>query len=270
MRKVSILILTASSLLIASSFPMAYFAYLRAGSSSFNLYETLSSFIFWVPVVSLALWFPLRSTVMLFVQYMRTSRGKLLFASYTGIHLILYGYLLQMILVYAHKLPDITSQPSVYFGSTLQYPAFISAIITSYGYYPNISILIPPSFNLVWSFYSVSLALIIGILVVTNVLQVVDLGNICALVQKTRAFIFLPVTGVIVGATCCVSFPVLISLASLFAAIFSDSAAFLTAYFLLPCAAGIALNYNLESTNRMATDIQRLKKSLNSSIKGLR
>jgi hypothetical protein len=269
-QKSAILILIISSLSIASSAPMAYFAYFEAGRSAFNFYEVLSSFMFWVPVVSLVLRFLLRSTIELFLQYIRTLRGKLIFVSYVTVHLILYGLLLEMILHYAYKLPATVTQPSVYFGSTL-YPGSVSAIITSFGFYPNISILIPPSFYSVWSFYSISLALIIGVLVVTNVMRVLDLGKISAPAQKARTFVLLPLTGVIVGATCCLSFPVLILLASAFATILPNSlAAFLIAYFVLPCATAVVLKYNVEATNKMANDVERLEKSLNSIARGLR
>ena len=249
---------------------MAYFAHFGAWRSAFDFYETLSSFMFWVPVISLALWFLLRSTIVLFFQYIRALRAKLIFVSYVTVHLILYGLLLELILHYAYKLPETVTQPSVYFGSTL-YPTSVSGIMIAFGFYPNISILIPPSFDFAWSFYSIFIALIIGVLVVTNLMQVIELGKISASAQKARAFVLLPLTGVIVGATCCLSFPVLLFLAGAFATIVPDSlAAFSIAYFFLPCAAAIALKYNTESTNRMAIDIKRLEESLGSAIKGLR
>ncbi len=269
MQKFTTLILIVSSVLIASSFALAYYAYFTAGSA-FNFYETLSSLMFWLPVVALAIWFPLRSTMALFARYIRTVRGKLIFVSYASVHLVLYGLLLELILEYAYKLPGVAAQPTVYFSSNLLYSTSLSAIVTSFGFYPNISVLVPPSFDFVWSFYCISFALIMSVLVVTNIMQVVDLGNLYATTQKTRAFVLLPMTGVIVGATCCLSFPVLISLATLSVPIFSNSiGALLIAYFIFPIAAAIALKYNVDSTNRMATDIQRLKRSLSSAIKGL-
>jgi len=226
--------------------------------------------MFWFPLISLALWFPLRSVVTLFVRYFRTVRGKLLFGSYISIHLILYGFLLELILDNVYKYPETALQPSVSFTSTLLYPVSLSSIITNFGFYPSISILVPPSFDLALSLYSFSLALIIAILIVTNVMQVIDLGNICALTQKTRAFVLLPVIGIIAGASCCLSFPALISIAAPSAAVLTNSAAvFFIAYFAFPCATAIGLKYNLDSIGRMASDLDKLKESLsNNALEG--
>ena len=249
--------------LLLTSFPLALIAYSVDQPNLFNFYETLASFMFWIPLVSLALWFPLRNAVTLFIRYFRTVRGKLLFCSYISVHLILYGFLLELILDDTYKYPQIAFHPSVYFTSTLLYPVSFSSVITSFGFYPSVSILLPPSFDLALSLYSFSLALIIAILIVTNVMKVVDLGNICALTQKTRAFVLLPALGVITGASCCLSFPALISIAAPSAAALSNSAPiFFIAYFGFPCATAIGLKYNLDSISRMASDLDRLKESL--------
>jgi hypothetical protein len=256
--------------LLTTSFPLGYIAYSVDLPNPFNFYETLASFMFWFPLVSLALLFPLRSAAKLFIRNFRTVHGKLLFGSYASIHLILYGFLLELILDNIHKYSGVAFQSSVYFSSTALYPASFSSIITSFGLYPSISILVPPSFDLALSLYSFSFALIIAILVVTNATQVAELGNVCAFGQKTRAFVLLPAIAVIAGASCCLSFPALVSLAAPGAAFLSNSSAiFYVAYFAFPCATAIALKYNLDSTRRMASDLEKLKQSLlNSALEG--
>lgn len=265
-QKFTILALILSAVSIASSFPIAYLAYFGSGSAAVTLYEVLSSLMFWVPVVSLSLWFPLKNATFLFAKHIRAVRGKLLFVSYVTIHLVLYGLLLETILHYAYKLPELIAQPSAYFNVPF-YPASPWAIITSIGFYPNVSMLVPPAFDFVWSFYSIVLALVIGMLVVTNVMQLDELGKICPTPQRTRSFLLLPVLGVTMGATCCLSFPLLVSLAGEFSKVIPNSlAAFVTAYFLLPLTAAIVLKYNMDSTSRVANDIQRLETSLKSVI----
>lgn len=249
--------------LLLTSFPLALIAYSVDHPNLISFYETLASFMFWFALVSLAFWFPLRNSVKLFVRYFRTLRGKLLFGTYISIHLILYGFLLELILDSIYKRPEIAFQPGVYFASSLLYPISISSIITSFGFYPSISILVPPLFDLALSLYSFSFAIIIAVLIVTNVMQVVDLGNIFALAQKTRAFVLLPAIGVIAGASCCLSFPALISVAAPSAASLSNSTpVFFIAYFGFPCATAIGLKYNLDSIRRTASDLERLKESL--------
>jgi hypothetical protein len=251
---------------IAMSFLVALAAYSPVQPSQFNFYETIASFMFWFSAVSLALFFPLGGVTTLFIRYFRTFRAKLLFGSYISVHLVLYGFLLELMLDKIYKFPQIAFQPTLYFSSTVLYPVSLSSIITSFGFYPSVSILIPPSFDLALSLFSFSLALIIAILIVTNAMQVIDLGYVYAHAQKAQAFVLLPTLGVIAGASCCLSFPALISIAAPNIASFSNSATiFFVAYFAFPITTAIGLKYNLDSIRRMASDIERLRDSLLSS-----
>jgi hypothetical protein len=267
MRKFVVVCLLVSSAFVAISFSLAYAAYFANPPFEFNYIETLASLSFWAPVLLLVFLFPLKSTLALFSRYIRTARGVLVFATYLVAHLILYGLLLEMILDYPHKFPEITSQSTISVTSSVLYPLSFPAMLTSFGFYPSLSILLPPSFNLVLSLYSFTLALVIAILVAVNVMRVLDLGKMCAITQRARAFVLLPALGVIGGAACCLSLPLLIALAAPTAVLFSDSpVVYYTAYILFPCAAALGLKFNLDSMNRMASSLEKLKESLGNLV----
>ena len=267
MRKSVIVCSLVSSAFVAFSFLLAYAAYFEIAPFEFNYIETLASLSFWAPLVCLVFLFPLRSTLALFSRCIRTARGVLVFTTYLVVHLILYGLLLETLLDYAYKLPQITSQPTVSVTSSVLYPLSLPAMVTSFGFYPSFSILLPPSFNLVLSLYSITLAVVIAILVAVSVMRVVDLGKLSAFTQRAHAFVLLPVIGVIGGAACCLSLPVLISLATPTAAAFSDSpVVYYTAYFLFPCATAFGLKFNVDSMNRIASSLEKLKESLGNLV----
>ena len=57
--------------------------------------KTLASLLFWFSIISLALFFPLRSITKMFTRYVKTVSGVLVFVSYLGIHIFLYGLILR-------------------------------------------------------------------------------------------------------------------------------------------------------------------------------
>lgn len=252
-------IILASPPLVAISFALATYAYYAPVLSPFNSYEATACIIFWIVIVSLVLGFPLRGALNLFTKYVRTKRGLVTFVSYSSVHLILYGLLLEIILGYIYRIPADTSSFSYYFASTLFYPLSLLNVIAGFGFNPSLSLIFPPIYNLDLTLYGISLALIIAILVTSNVMRIVELGDVCNVAQKSRAFVLLPALGVIGGAACCLSLPLLISLVAPAATILSNSpAAYYVAYFVFPPATAVALKYNMDSTDRIATKIEKI------------
>jgi hypothetical protein len=198
--------------------------------------------------------YPLREITLLFVKYVRTIRGALVFVSYLAVHLFLYGLLLEGILIYLSNDPQLIYQSSLSFTSILAYPVSVASILGDFAFNPSLNFSIPPSYSFALSLYSVGIAFVVAVLVVTNVMKVSEISDACTINQRSRAFIVLPALGVIGGAACCISLPFLISLAVPAAAILSNSiGAYYLAYLGFPLATAIALKYNMDSTVRIAS-----------------
>lgn len=258
MKKSQYLVFVSIALLVIGV-ALAYYAYFVPLTSAFNSYEAVASIIFWGALISLVLGFPLRRSLRLFSKYIKTGRGLVTFVSYISVHLILYGLLLEIVLAHIFRMPPETTHFSYYLTSVLFYPLSFSSVITGFGFNPSLSFLLPPLYNLALSMYSICLGFIIAILVTANVVRVTELGKVCSLAQKSRALVLLPAIGVVGGAICCVSLPVIISLAAPAAAAISNSPiAFYFAYFLFPPATVIGLKYNLDSTDRIGANLERI------------
>jgi len=241
-------------LLLIFSFPVCLYSYYISSLSILNGYETLASFMFWSSIISLAFLFPLKKTVKLFFLYVRSIRAVALFAAYLVIHLFLYGLMLEGILIYLYRIPPTIFQTSISFSAILAYPESLVSILADFAFNPSLNFAIPPGYSLALSLYSFAVAMVIGVLVVTNVMKVIELSRICSVAQKSRAFLALPALGVIGGATCCLSIPILISLVAPVTAVVSGSiSVYYIAYLGFPVATSIALKYNLDSTIKIGS-----------------
>lgn len=251
-------------LLLVFSFPISLYSYYIGPTSIFDGYEALASFLFWFSLISLAIIFPLRKTAILFLNYAKTVRGALVFVTYLTVHIFLYGLILEGILLYLYKVPQIVYQSSATFSSILAYPESVASVFEDFAFNPSLNISIPPGYSLALSLYSIGIALVIAILVVANVMKVTEISKACTIGQRSRALVILPALGVIGGAACCISLPFLISLAVPAAAVLSNSiGVYYIAYLGFPIATAVALKYNLDSTvriaSRLATTIPGLK-----------
>jgi len=245
--------------MVALSFALGTYAEYAVVTSPFNYYQTIASVIFWATIVLLALSFPLRHALNLFAKGVKTIRGFSTFVIYAPLHLLLYGLLLEAVLGFVYRIPASTHSYSLYLASTPLYPLSFPDVIAGFGFNPSLSLILPPLYDLGMTAYSVSIALIISILVTANVTRIVTLGKVCTTAQKSRAFVLLPLIGVVGGAACCLSLPVLISLIAPAAAAISNSpVAYYVASFVFPPVTAIALSINLNSTDKMANKLKRM------------
>ena len=244
-------------MLLAVSFPLAFSAY--AGPYDlFTLFEGSASIAFWIAIAGLVLVFPLRKVSLLFLGYIRRPRGLLIFISYLFVHLFLYGILLEGLIGLSLKTPSF-SQFSANFASIPLYPVSIVSILAGFGFNPSLDLFIPPFFVLALSVYTITLSLIIAVLVQTNIMKVLEIGKMCGIALKSRTLVILPALGVIGGAACCLSLPILISLAAPTAAIVAnDTAVWYGAYFIFPSATAVGLKYNMDSTIRIASKMSKI------------
>ncbi len=244
------------------SFPLAWLAYMLYGIyqiTSFQIYEGLASLLFWSSIVGLVLLFPMRYIVPLFAKYIKSVRGISIFGSYMTVHLVLYGLILEGIVAYSFKIPSSITQLEAFVNSVALSPINAISILAGFSFNPSIDLYIPPVYAMALSFYTISLSFIIAILVLTNVLKVMEIGKTCGRAFKSRSLIILPTLGVVGGAACCLSLPVLVSLAAPTTVLLSDNPiVFYTAYFVFPVATAIGLKFNMDSTSRIASKVSKI------------
>jgi hypothetical protein len=244
-------------LLFGCSFPLAYLAY--STLPNFTLVQGAGSFLFWSSLVGLVFLFPLAYVGRLFVKYIKKARGLLLFTSYLSVHLVLYGLILEGIIAYSLKIAPSVTQPSASIGSVPLFPVSAAAILAGLGFNPSVDLFIPPVFVLALSFYTISVSLVIAVLVLTNVMKVVEIGKMCGRALKSRSLVILPALGVIGGAACCLSLPILLSLAGPATAVISNNSdVWYGAYFIFPAATAVGLKYNMDSTERIASKMTKI------------
>ena len=158
--------------------------------------------------------------------------------------------------MYLYNVPPIINQTTISFSAILAYPESLVSVFVDFAFNPSLNLAIPPGFSLALSLYSFVVAIVIAVLVVTNVMKVIEMSRICTLGQKSRAFLALPALGVIGGATCCLSIPFLISLVAPATAVVSGSiGVYYIAYLAFPIATAVALKYNLDSTMKIASKL---------------
>ena len=247
------LVLVLSAFLLFSAFLVLALAYMKGPGSVFDGIEALASSIFWVAVLALVVTFPLRRVLGLFSNYLKRPKGAIVFVSYISVHLLLYGLILEGIIIYTHKFPSLVSQTSILPSSVLIYPVSVASVLEDLAFNPSLNFAIPPGYTLSLSLYSFVIALVIAILVVTNVMRVVDISRSCSVRRRSVTLFGLPLLGVIGGATCCLSLPFLIYLLAPVTAVVSNSiGAYYVAYVGFPFLTALSLKYNFESINRMS------------------
>ena len=203
--------------------------------------------------------FPLRSVASLFVKYVKRPRGALIFAGYLSIHLFLYGLILEGIVAYSYKVPSLVNQLTVNLASIPLYPVSLVSIVAGFGFNPSFDLFIPPVYVLALSFYTIAVSIVIAALVLTNIMKVAEIGKMCSTALKSRTLVVLPALGVIGGAACCLSLPILISLAAPTAAIITSTPlVWYSAYFVFPSATAVGLKYNMDSTMRIASKMSKI------------
>ncbi|MCL5067510.1 MAG: hypothetical protein M1368_04050 [Thaumarchaeota archaeon] len=244
---------TFSLIAIAISVVLSFSAYYDQQLTGFNPYLTLASLIFWMSILAISFRNLLLGAFESFTDSIsRSGKSAGVFVSYISVHLLVYGFILEAIV--AAFLPHQYSFPIQYsavLSSIPIYPPSLLDSIFSMFVYPSIAITIPPMFGLELSLYSISLALIIAVLVTSNVMSAFDLKNVCTLQRRSVAYFALPIIGVVGGASCCLSLPIFIALlaAPVATALASPSIiiAYYVTYFVFPPATAVALKLNLDS-----------------------
>ena len=234
----------------------SFFAYLWGGTSP-NPAELLAPGLFWYAVLFLLLAYPLREAVEMFAVSIRTALGASVFVTYMIVHVVLYGYMLESILVSFFDEPFVSPSASIHVTTSVFAPPSITNAVIGLWFNPWVTITIPPSFSDALSFYSMAIALLIAILIVANIGKTKELGKVCTAQMKTRAMFLFPALGIILGASCCLSIPILIIVGSPSVVALSSSLwLYDVTYFLFPPFAVVVLYLNLYSVNRIASNVR--------------
>lgn len=240
-----------------ASFALSYVSYFFQSLSGFNSSQALASFIFWTAILALALRFPLRSIVKSFAGYVRSMRGFLIFTAYLSVHLVVYGFILETIVASLYPaVVNFSLQPYLSISALPLRPIGPEGILLGFFVYPNVTLTILPFLGASLSLYSIVMAIIIGVLVTTNIKKAIELRDACSRLRKSSAFVALPVLGVVGGASCCLSLPLFITLFAPAAALsYSYQVAYYVTYFLFPPITALALTLNLSSINKISNRI---------------
>jgi hypothetical protein len=233
----------------------SYFAYLW-GSTSPNPAELLAPTLFWYAVAFLLFAYPLREALRIFLRNIGTAFGAGVFTLYLILHVLLYGFMLESILVSFFDRPFVSASTSVYVTTSVFAPSTLLNAIVGLWFNPWITLTFPPLFSDALSLYSVVIALVIAILIVANIGKTRELGKICSTRLKSRTMVLFPALGIALGASCCLSVPILFSVVVPSAVVLSSSLwVYDATYFLFPPFAVILLYLNLYSVNRIATRV---------------
>lgn len=186
-----------------------------AQSSLDRLVASISSILFWAYIGGTLLMLPLRNAAKSALELMKSRTWAVaLFVGYLILHLVIYGVLLELMLASIYNLSLPTGAPPilVYLSGNYAYtPHTLFAALETISLNPSVSLLFPLELGVVLGPFSVVSAVVIGILVISNIGQLVKLRGT---VKKLGLSIALPAIGVAGGASCCISIPALLAIAS--------------------------------------------------------
>ncbi len=234
----------------------SYFAYVW-GSVTVNPAEILAPILFWYGLSFMLLSYPFRSAVNDFLRYIRTFSGALVFVVYLVIHILLYGFLLEGILTSFYGKNFFTTVTGVTLTTTVFTPPTALNVILSLWYNPWITLTTPPVFNTTLSLYSLVIAVIIDILIVANIGMTRELGKACSTATRSKSMVIFPALGIAFGASCCLSVPLLFTVAvPSAAAVSSLLLVYDLTYFLFPPFAVVLLYLNFVSVRRITANMK--------------
>ena len=236
---------------------VSYLGY-ASSSASIDSDEVVGPALFWCAMLALLFRFPLRSAAGTAYRALSTKLGTVVFWPYLTIHLFLYGFLLEIMLgsIYGFTL---TLLPGVSVTTDVFLPPSILSTLLDLAYNPSIAFTLPPALSGALSFYSISVAVVVDALVLANVVKVVELGRLCSLGTKAKSYFLLPAAGLVLGASCCLSVPALVSF--VFPSVEEIPAfawIYYSTYFLFPVFAIFVLYVNALSIDRMSALLPRL------------
>ncbi|QGA55392.1 hypothetical protein GFS03_12820 [Sulfolobus sp. E5-1-F] len=173
----------------------------------FPFNELVPIAIFWIFLTYLLFNTIFRGELQVIRSYKRKVTKWGIFFSYLATHYLVYSIAIIELLTYIYK--PILSYPQTTFVSLFTTPFGSSPSLVNLGlsliFNPTIAAFIPPNIAIELSLYSISMGLYIAILVTSSLLTLISLN------KKLGYLAFIPLIGIIAGASCCVSIPVLLA-----------------------------------------------------------
>ena len=240
-----------SSAIVLVGALLSYYAY-YVQPEILNLYQAVGSTVFWAGAFLLLAVLFLSGPISLAGSYVRTKTGAAIGAAYISAHLLLYGFVLEWMLVEIYRFPQFVYSSFAFVTTDVLYPASLANALVGDAFGPSINLQVPPIFELSLSVFAIFVAVVIDALILANVAKVKEIGA-GSWLARSRAYVLMPLTGVFLGASCCMSLPVLLSIV---APSLTDAAssgwAFYVAYFVLPPLAIVVLKLNFDLASRVA------------------
>ncbi len=248
-------LLLQGTLFLVLGVAVSYLGY-ASSTALFNMDEVIGPALFWYAVVMLLLAFPLRDAAKVCYRGLRTRLGAAVFWPFLAIHLFIYGFLLEVILASVYGVVFALS-PSLTVATEVFMPPSALNALFDLSFNPSISFTLPPVLSGALSFYGFAVAILVGVLVLANVTKTVELGRLCTLGRKARSYFLVPALGLVLGASCCVSVPALVSYAfpSVGAAP-SFNWVYNASYFFFPAFAVVILHLNATSIDRISANLR--------------
>jgi hypothetical protein len=218
--------------------------------------EVIGPILFWYAVALLALVFPLRIPMKACLQSLSTRLGSLVFVAYLAIHLIVYGFVLELILSAVYGV-GFSLSPSLTVATEIFRPPTSLNILYDIAFNPSISFDLPPVLSGAVSTYAIAVAVLVDVLILANVSKAIELGRLTTVLATAKSYFVIPLVGLVLGAACCVSVPALVSYA--YPAILLSSSfdwIYDATYFFFPAFALVILYLNFYSMCRISGKLE--------------
>jgi len=225
-------------------------------SATFLSQELIGPIFFWYAVILLAFSIPLRAQVSACLQSLHTKLGSTIFVVYLAIHLVVYGFLLELLLSAIYGIAFILSPNLTIVTETFR-PFTAQSVFYDITFNPSIYFDLPPVLSGSVSTYAVTVAVLIDVLILANISKAIELDKLTRSLAKARSYFVIPLVGLILGASCCVSVPALISY--VYPAILTSSSfdwIYDTTYFFFPVFALLILYLNFYSMCKISDGLK--------------
>ena len=164
------------------------------------------SLAFWSLILFAVLGIMLRNVTMVFARTMRDRLwAKVLFPAYLSVHLVVYGLVLEKILVSVFGRPSFSVRQAIFFqAGGAFYPHTLFNALIQLTLNPSLVIILAPFYGIELTLFSFCSAIIIASLIVVHIER---LSRNAKFIKRAGGSVIYPLIGVLGGASCCISLP---------------------------------------------------------------